>query len=37
MNLLNKELIGIAVLIVVLFGIQQCLPKPEPKKKEAFA
>lgn len=34
MNLLNKELIGIAVLIVVLYGIQQCLPK---KRKEGFS
>ncbi len=33
MNLLNKELIGIAVLIVVLYAIQQYLPK---KKKEGF-
>lgn len=38
MNLLNKELIGIAVLIVVLYGIQQYLPKKvEAKKKEGFA
>ncbi len=33
MNLLNKELIGIAVAIVVLYAIQQCIPK---KKKEGF-
>ena len=42
MNLLNKELIVIGVLIAVLFGIQQYLPKkseaePTPKKKEGFA
>jgi hypothetical protein len=29
MNLLNKELIGIAVIIAVLYIIQQCLPKKE--------
>jgi hypothetical protein len=34
MNLLNKELIGISVAIVVLYAIQQSLPK---KKKEGFA
>ncbi len=33
MNLLNKELIGIAVAIAILYGIQACLPK---KKKEGF-
>ena len=32
MNLLNKELIGIAVIIAVLYSIQQWLPK----KKEGF-
>jgi hypothetical protein len=29
MNLLNKELIGIAVIIAVLYIIQQWLPKKE--------
>ena len=29
MNLLNKELIGIAVLIVVLYTIRQYLPKKQ--------
>jgi hypothetical protein len=33
MNLLNKELIGIAVAIGVLYAIQLCIPK---KKKEGF-
>ena len=33
MNLLNKELIGIAVAIAILYAIQACLPK---QKKEGF-
>ena len=35
MNLLNKELIGIAVIIAVLYIIQQWLPK-KTNKKEGF-
>lgn len=37
MNLLNKELIGISVLIVVLYTIQQFLPKKKDKKEGFMA
>ncbi len=32
MNLLNKELLGIAILIAVLYGIQQWVRVSKPKK-----